>query len=389
LIYTELAKSYYEYLSNQPPHIPKTNDELELEDFIKKNEKLINADFTLRLENAVTKLKLLDYNNDIDQQRVRVSEILHSKIISHLRQKLGKVFHSKERVCILIDNLDKNWSDNVNLERLSQLLFGLLNVGQRITDEFRMKTYKQVDVELSLIAFLRSDIFTRVMKYANERDKIPYKNLSWTEPNLLFKVIEQRIEYNIDEIPSPEVLWRDYFCETVNGQSLKDYITSFILPRPRDIIILFKMAFQEAINKEHSKVEEEDFKAAEFKYSEYALQSLLPENGNRIPELESVFYEFAGHNSIIDKNELENCLVEWCTADIDTKHIIEVLCELTFLGLEVAENKFEYFSEKRPKKITENLARKLVLKNKTNQRYEINPAFHAYLEINKVELMRV
>jgi D-hexose-6-phosphate mutarotase len=62
---------------------------------------------------------------------------------------------------------------------------------------------------------------------------------------------------------------------------------------------------------------------------------------------------------------------------------------LTFLGLEVAENKFEYFSEKRPKKITENLARKLVLKNKTNQRYEINPAFHAYLEINKVELMRV
>lgn len=95
-----------------------------------------------------------------------------------------------------------------------------------------------------------------LLKYANERDKIPYKNLSWTEPNLLFKVIEQRIEYNIDEIPSPEVLWRDYFCETVNGQALKDYITSFILPRTPDIIILFKMAFQEAINKEHAKVEE-------------------------------------------------------------------------------------------------------------------------------------
>jgi len=38
-----------------------------------------------------------------------------------------------------------------------------------------------------------------------------------------------------------------------------------------------------------------------FKYSQYALDSLLAENGNRVDDLELIIYEFAGAYSIITK----------------------------------------------------------------------------------------
>ncbi|WP_408008358.1 hypothetical protein ACJROX_27475 [Pseudalkalibacillus sp. A8] len=56
-------------------------------------------------------------------------------MIKKLREHLGKVLHKREKVSIL-NNLDKSWNDNADLEKLSDLLFGLLNVVHKISDEF-------------------------------------------------------------------------------------------------------------------------------------------------------------------------------------------------------------------------------------------------------------
>ncbi|WP_408008357.1 P-loop ATPase, Sll1717 family [Pseudalkalibacillus sp. A8] len=237
---------------------------------------------------------------------------------------------------------------------------------------------------MSLIVFLRSDIFSRIMSFASERDKIPFRHLTWSEPSLLFRVIENRIDYSSDGVTSPDVLWEKYFCKHIDGIPLRTYVQSLILPRPRDIVFLFKTALQEAVNKGHSKVEEEDFKAAEYSYSEYALQSLFPENGGRIKNLESILYEFAGEKSIINKEELEESLRKNTLTNIED--IIRILCEMTFIGQEIQEGKFEYYSEKRSTQITDKLADRLSERNSCSKRYQINPAFHAYLEIEKVNL---
>lgn len=128
LIYTEMAKQYFDYLEDQPLHLQKTEDENHFIDFVKQNERYINADFTLRLENIVSSLNSLEQADSMEQQCLKVSEFLHDKMIRLLRDRLGVLFHKKEKVSILIDNLDKGWNDNANLEHLSRLLFGLLNV---------------------------------------------------------------------------------------------------------------------------------------------------------------------------------------------------------------------------------------------------------------------
>ncbi|WP_240420307.1 P-loop ATPase, Sll1717 family [Paenibacillus periandrae] len=381
LIYTEMARKYYEYLENQPLHFQKTEDEKSFERFVSDNQRLIDADFTLRLENVINDLKALEKSDTIEQQRLKVSEYLHSNMIHHLRGYLGKVLAKREDVKILIDNLDKGWNDNADLGNLSDLLFGLLNVVHRITDDFQHNSYKYTKVNLSLVVFLRSDIFSRIMSHAPERDKIATKYLNWSDPHLLFRVIEKRIDYSSNGVTSPEALWNDYFCEQVDGLPLKTYIENLIIPRPRDIIFLFKMALQEAVNRNHKKVEEEDFKSAEYSYSEYALQSLFPENGNRVKDLESILYEFAGQRSIINQEELEDSLK--INKEIEAHQLVTILCEMTFLGLEVQPDKFEYYSDKKPPQITNKLAQRLAEKNGRSKRYEINPAFHAYLGIEK------
>lgn len=382
LIYTEIARQYYEYLESQPLHVPKNEDEEVFLSYVKSNERYINADFTLRLDNIVNNLRTINEKDSIEEQRLKVSEFLHDTMIKHLRTHLGQVLHKREKVSILIDNLDRSWSDNTDLKKLSELLFGLLNVIHKITDEFQKNSYKHVRVNLSLIVFLRSDIFSRIMSYASERDKIPFRYLSWSEPNLLFRVIENRIEYSSSGVSSPEALWEKYFCEKVDGVPLRNFVVNLILSRPRDIVFLFKAALQEAVNKGHSIVEEEDFKSAEYSYSEYALQSLLPENGGRIKDFETILYEFAGVKSILTQEELEECLVGFDDANVDD--IIKILCEMTFLGQEIKEGHFEHYSEKRTTQITDKLAQRLAKRNYSSKRYKIHNAFHSYLEIKKV-----
>lgn len=89
----------------------------------------------------------------MEENRLRVSEYLHETMIKELRNHLGMVLENKEKVTILIDNLDKGWNDSAELESMSQLLSGLLNVVHKVTDEFHKSSYKHVKVNLSLIVF--------------------------------------------------------------------------------------------------------------------------------------------------------------------------------------------------------------------------------------------
>ena len=89
----------------------------------------------------------------------------------------------------------------------------------------------------------------------------------------------------------------------------------------------------------------------------------MPENGGRIEDLESIFYEFAGEKSIITQEQLEECLNQ--SSSHEPNELINILCELTFIGKEVHENKFEYYGEKRPQKVTNRLAERLAKRDET------------------------
>jgi len=215
LVFTELAKSTYEELRSRPAFIESEPHELELLQFMDTNASVLLGEFSIRLESAVARLESLDTHASAEAQRLRISELLHADLLPRLRALLGAVLHGKQKVAILVDNLDKAWDQRSDLSVLSQLLFGLLGVSGRIAQEFEKSGPWRVPVNVSLILFLRSDIYAQVSAFAKERDKLPVRFITWEDPGLLLRVIEERFARSSGSIINkPDDIWDRFLCRS-------------------------------------------------------------------------------------------------------------------------------------------------------------------------------
>ncbi len=159
LIYGELARSLVNDILNRPQHHPTSPDEDELIKFMEMNDELMEESFSIKLQQAIDPLYELERESPGVEQRRTISEFLHVNLLGRLRTLLGNVLHRSNRVAILVDNLDKAWRDGDDMVVLSDLIFGLLSVCNRIIREFRNESVRNKPVDFSLTVFLRSDIF--------------------------------------------------------------------------------------------------------------------------------------------------------------------------------------------------------------------------------------
>jgi hypothetical protein len=136
-----------------------------------------------------------------------------------------------------------------------------------------------------------------------------------------------------------------------------------------------------AVKRKHDRVEEKDVFDGEKQYSQYALDSILAENGITVPQLESVLFEFVGTPAILMKSHVMRLISH---ADIPTEQVdgvVDHLVRLSFLGVEVSDHVFAYSDE--PRELRKNivLSDRFIYGNEEKRRYEINPPFRSYLEI--------
>lgn len=197
-------------------------------------------------------------------------------------------------------------------------------------------------------------------------------------------VVERRFGAAHREANDGKDIWNKYFPDFVAGKSARDYILSRILARPRDLVYLVKGAISNAVNRGHSHVEPKDVKDAEYIYSRYAIDSILVENSITIPQLELVLYEFAGFPCIISESNLIAAFEKSRISVEKRSAVVEHLTWLSFFGLEVEENRFEFSDD--PKEYLKNsVLAKRVAEKTGNRRFLIHPAFRAYLEISESE----
>lgn len=383
LVYTELAANVYEEIKQRPSHVEISKAEQSFCNYVDSHKHLITSEFTDRMEYAIRELCAIEPSDSTIQQRAKVSEILHNKIISELRKLLGDVLENKEKVVVLVDNLDKAWRSRSDLDILADFLYGLLGAGQKITSEFQKRgsvTWKSVN--LVLIIFLRSDIYSYIVTHAREGDKISAKQIRWDDPLLLQRIIEERflaaLEWRLDATQ----VWETYFLPEIKGTVTKDYITSRIIPRPRDMIFFCSAALDNAINHRHSRIELSDINQAERNYSEHVFETLLSETKPIIDNIEDLLYEFAGAPEIIDERRIKGFMT---TARIPPeKHnsVIELLSERAFLGLETERNNFVFLYDEKKMPIIQKQAERIVQETGV-KRYKINIPFHSFLDISK------
>ena len=252
----------------------------------------MEEDFALRLEKVVREVldSIEEMPEGLKEQRGLLNQKLHAATLHDLRLAIGDALSDRERVAILIDNLDKAWERGADYERLSRMIFGLLTAVGKVSADFG-GIAKKKSVNLTLAVFLRADIFSVVRQYAREPDKINTLQVHWNDEALLARVIEDRYVAAKDGDADPKDVWKFFFCEHVAGMPTERYLLWRCMARPRDLIYICNSAVLHAVNARRSTVEEEDVIAAEKEYSLFAFEALLVES-DPLHGLSDLLFEF-------------------------------------------------------------------------------------------------
>ncbi len=382
LIYTELAKSIYNKLITKPVYYEFTENENNIKRYVEENEDIIMPEFSARLDYAVERLMEADNDNSISIQQQKISEQLHNRIIGQLRKLLGDFLTKLKKVVILVDNLDKAWNPSVDSELVSMFIFGLLDVSSTIIKDFSKENNWRQPANMSLIIFLRDDIYNQISRYALEKDKLPIKKIVWDDTEVLLRVIEERMVNgnNID-------IWKTYFDEKVDDIPIREYIVQQVIPRPRDIIYLIKTALGNAISRKHTKIEVSDLLDAQMEYSRFAFDTLITESGGQIARLEILLYEFSRNSELVTYNDIIDIVDEHNDEVRNYDEVIKILCNLSFLGMEIDNDHFTFIYNEEDF-IRYNVMAKHTAKQRDDKmkRYKIHKAFHAYLGIKNINV---
>lgn len=378
LIYSELTRSLYEDLQNRPEFYEYTTEDEELRNFCLDNESLIIPDFSSRLDSLVNLLAAAPPLGGAGE-KMRVSEAVHSKLLTPMRELLVRCLAHRERVVVLIDNLDMAWRSEPSAE-LGELLWGLLAVTQIISQDINRHKKADDRIHLSAVLFLRSDIFYRLSVHAHEKDKVSGSKLLWNDAEKLFHVIEERFRSTIDNIP-PNQIWEKYFCAKVKGQELKKYIAAEIIPRPRDMIFFLKAAIAEAVHRGHPKVAESDFVSAEGIYSQYALDSIFTEHIDSSINLQEICFRLIGGPPVLSIAKFKAVLTAAGIAPEKHEQCVALLRELTFLGFQVGPDDFRFMHDYADLNKLQVMAKRYAQESGVEESLMINRPFHANLEI--------
>lgn len=378
LVYSELCLSIYEALQERYSGTHAAAEEK----FVKFYEEspLVDAgDFSVRMQ---TRLELIEA--DVLKQwdgsnRVRLAEHLHSGIISQMRQYLGLVLAAKDQVVVLIDNLDKAWRTREDIGDLCDLLLGLLGVMSGISADFGKQEHWRERISLSLVAFLRSDIYAQLRLRAREPDKIKTVRILWDDRALLLRVIAERFIYTNENL-TEEAVWRTLFPKEVAGIPTKDYIVGSIYPRPRDAVFFASKALSLAVSRGHDSISAEDLSEAHRSYSEYAFDSLNAEDANGLGTIERGTYALIGKGEILTEQAVNEALRTEGVSEAERKAMIKALCRLSVLGVETQPNNFTFIYD------DTQLDRELQIANAYSiatgvRRYRVHPALHPALGI--------
>lgn len=379
LLYTEIAAVLYARIRNRPV-ASLTGGEAEfIRLFEESYQDLVELDFSVRLERAIKRLESLGPAPEgVDAFRTTISEKMHLELLPPLREAIGSALRRGARVAFLVDNLDKAWDKETEFDMLSEFLLGLLGAVSRIASEIP-KAAPSITL-VSLGVFLRADIFDRVLSKAREPDKILYSRLTWSDPEVLLRIVEERYVASQGADTPPSDLWTRFFCPAVGGRPTRNFLAEHCLPRPRDLLYLVKTCVETAVNRGHSIVEEDDVRKAQVKYSAFAFEILTIEAKASIPNIEDLLLEFAGGAAVLSEIEVSSILAPKLLR-LAPGEAVAALAALGFVAPEVRDSVFRFSDTEKERKRDEALAQQLADVRGAPRRYKVHEAFWPYLEL--------
>ncbi len=306
-----------------------------------------------------------------------ITEIIYIHNLPQLREQVHEYMEVKEGLWLLIDNIDKGWPARGITEDDALIVRTLVEATRRI--ERRMS---RAEIDAHTLIFIRNDVYEHLIENTPDRGKEGLISIDWTDPDLLRRLLLERLVYSgVAEGRDFYLVWQKICCPAVNGEESSAYLIDRSLMRPRFLLRLVELCLSHAINIENDKIEQEDIEKGLVSYS----MTLLKDIGMEIRDIDERFERlpqiFIGLDDQITEKVLHELLeVEFPALDDRTKAIdhllwygvLGVVEGLRHLFIFDVHYDFEIFMARVRK----------IKREKGNIDYVIHKAFWPALEVN-------
>lgn len=227
-----------------------------------------------------------DISNPNDISWIEKADILENVIEKYEK---GEAYYY-----ILIDELDEDYHDFENDSQRKtylQLLTGLFKAVQDITGYF-----KDTDIKLRPVVFLRSDIYSLIRDSDKNKWSEFVITLSWN-PERLKEMLCHRLSVSSNNVVSKNDVWKmlvpqEYvFMGNQGHNKMKtfDYITRSTQWRPRDYIHYILECSKLALKNNEEVILSKTIKQVDREFSEYLKREVIDEVFAVIPDIDDVF----------------------------------------------------------------------------------------------------
>jgi hypothetical protein len=284
----------------------------------------------------------------------------------------------RERVVVLVDELDRGWDASEDAQAFVAGLFQACMSINGLSDN--LKVYMS----------LRQELYDNIPALYDDAQKFRdvIEVLSW-DPSSLLQMIAARIRHSVPEMRKADDrhCWNLIFSPSVAGAagSSFSFVMDRTLHRPREVIQLCAHALEETRNRKLSlPVTAATLAKVELAYSEERTKDIAAEFRFQYPGLLHVFETFRGGPAHFDREELSwHCLElidghavrgearKWVGQE-SLDSLIDVLWQVGFLQADSPGPNSSFLGPYQVRHL--NLA--------TTQRFRVHPMFWAYLALN-------
>lgn len=332
-------------------------------DFSERTAKLLNEVFS-RVPALAKK------SDSVELSREQITDIIYRHDIHKLRKDVIEYLSFKDRVVVLVDNLDKGWEPSGVSSDDLLMLRSLMEAGRKIERELARH-----DVEGFCVVFLRNDIYELLLERTPDRGKEGKVAIDWTDPDYLKLLLRRRLSAS-----QADAAWSSIATTHVDGSPSIDWVIERSLMRPRYLIDLVGKCLGIAATYGHNIIEESDFRSG---YSAYSYDVLVLTNlevRDVRPEFFDAIFALQSLSSTTTKIEIDLALLSRGFDENYHKDIIDLLVWYGVLGCINDQDEAKYiYQVEYNSHVLEQLR---VKRGHDDEKFEINIALWPALSIN-------
>jgi hypothetical protein len=299
-----------------------------------------------------------------------ITRLIYNNDVGRLKQAILEYLNRNEDIWILFDNIDKGWPARGTTTEDITILRGLLDASRKV-----QRTFASRGQDAHTIVFIRQDVHDLLVDQTPDRGKEAAVNLDWSDSELIKSLVAGRIRTSTGLTGGFDSVWVQVCDAHVGGADSFRYVLDRTFLRPRDVLGFIRLAVQIAVSREHSRVEESDFQAAEVTFSKNMLNDLVHEIRDVFPHYPNVLTGFANSQRTLAEDELRITIE---LADVHEKVVPDVIDSLlwfSFLGLHTEDGEIYSYQ------LAYDLGQMKNVSRGKQRVYVIHPAFHAALNI--------